>query len=120
MTRRTFTGAGLGRQRLNAHALHERADVASVNVHTIFAQLVAQHARTHEGMLQVQLVDLEHQRQIGRADRPGQVIHRAPAHAQQPGLARDGELMVTVDHRFALSNPALVSAPSKKSFSSVS
>jgi hypothetical protein len=26
----------------------------------------------------------------------------------------------TVDHRFALSNPALVSAPSKKSFSSVS
>ncbi len=28
--------------------------------------------------------------------------------------------MITVDHRFALSNPALVSAPSKKSFSSVS
>ena len=28
--------------------------------------------------------------------------------------------MRTVDHRFALSNPALVSAPSKKSFSSVS
>src|SRR5271170_5458776 len=28
--------------------------------------------------------------------------------------------MLTVDHRFALSHPALVSAPSKKSFSSVS
>jgi hypothetical protein len=28
--------------------------------------------------------------------------------------------VLTVDHRFALSNPALVSAPSKKSFSSVS
>ena len=28
--------------------------------------------------------------------------------------------MLTVDHRFALSNPALLSAPSKKSFSSVS
>jgi hypothetical protein len=27
--------------------------------------------------------------------------------------------VLTVDHRFALSNPALVSAPSKKSFSSV-
>ena len=35
------------------------------------------------------------------------------------GLARDGKLVVSVDHRFALSNPALVSAPSKKSFSSV-
>ena len=30
------------------------------------------------------------------------------------------ETVLTVDHRFALSNPALVSAPSKKSFSSVS
>jgi hypothetical protein len=28
--------------------------------------------------------------------------------------------VLTVDHRFALSNPALLSAPSKKSFSSVS
>jgi len=28
--------------------------------------------------------------------------------------------VLTVDHRLALSNPALVSAPSKKSFSSVS
>jgi hypothetical protein len=31
-----------------------------------------------------------------------------------------GRVVVTVDHRFALSNPALVSARSKKSFSSVS
>jgi hypothetical protein len=29
-------------------------------------------------------------------------------------------LMAAVNHRFALSNPALVSAPSKKSFSRVS
>jgi len=50
----------------------------------------------------MQLVDPAHERQIGIADRPGQVVHRAPADAQQPGLARDGKLMVTVDHRFAL------------------
>ena len=70
-------------------------------------------------MFQVQRVDLAHERQIGRADRLGQVVDRAPTDVQQPGLARDGKLVVSVNHGFALSNPALVSALSKKSFSSV-
>jgi hypothetical protein len=34
--------------------------------------------------------------------------------------ADDGEVVVTVDHGFALSNPAMVSPLSKKSFSSAS
>jgi hypothetical protein len=34
-------------------------------------QLVAQHARPHEGVLQVQCVEPAHERQIGQADRPG-------------------------------------------------
>ena len=33
----------------------------------LHGQLVAQHARPHERMLQVQFVHLAHQRQIGRA-----------------------------------------------------
>jgi len=33
---------------------------------------------------------------------------------QQLGLAREDKVAITVDHRFALSNPALVSAPLKK------
>src|SRR5664280_2575299 len=56
------------------------------------SQQASQHTRTGEGILQVQPIETLHDRQIGLA----------------------------VDHRFALSNPALVSAPSKKSFSSVS
>src|SRR6202011_613241 len=35
-------------------------------------------------------------------------------------MLRDRQIVLTVDHRFALSSPALLSAPSKKSFSSVS
>jgi hypothetical protein len=35
-------------------------------------------------------------------------------------LLRDRQIVLAVDHRFALSKPALVSAPSKNSFSSVS
>src|SRR5207344_2013656 len=49
-----------------------------------------------------------------------QIINAAAADLQSFGLLGDRQIMFTVDHRFALSNPALVSAPSKKSFSSVS
>src|SRR5208282_5352289 len=83
-------------------------------------QLVAQHSCAHEGMLQVQFVNPAHQRQISRTDGSGQVVHRASADIQQLGLTGDTEVVVSVDHGFALSNPALVSACSKKSFSSVS
>src|SRR6478752_5372198 len=65
----------------------------------------------------MQLVDTAHERQVGLADGSWQVVHRAPADAQQLSLARDGQSVVSVDHAFALSNPALVSARSKKSFS---
>jgi len=39
---------------------------------------------------------------------------RHATRAQQLGLPLDRQLGITVDHRFALSNPALVSASSKK------
>ena len=38
----------------------------------------------------------------------------------EPSPDGDGKIVIAVDHRFALSMPALVSAPSKKSFSSAS
>ena len=68
----------------------------------------------------MQPVDLAHEFEISRRHRARQVIHRAACDAGGFGLLRDAQRMITVDHRFALSNPALVSAPSKKSFSSVS
>jgi hypothetical protein len=80
-------------------------------------QLVAQHTRAHERVLQVQLVDAAHKRKIGGAHRLGQIIDAASADVEQARLACDAQLVVTVDHGFSLSNPALVSAPSKKSFS---
>src|SRR5262245_50037026 len=68
----------------------------------------------------MQCIDLLHEREVFRRHRPGQVVHGAPRDADQLGLLRNAQRMITVDHRFALSNPALESAPSKKSFSSVS
>ncbi len=65
----------------------------------------------------MQFVELAHERQIGRADRLRHVIDSPPADVEQAGLTCDGQHVVSVDHGFALSNPALVSALSKKSFS---
>src|SRR5215471_12874040 len=48
------------------------------------------------------------------------LVDAAAADAQNLGLLADRQVVSAVDHRFALSNPALVSAPSKKSFSKVS
>src|SRR3954454_21122806 len=66
----------------------------------------------------MQPVETPHDRNIGVRHRARQVV--ATADAQNLRLLGDRQIVLTVDHRFALSNPALVSAPSKKSFSSVS
>jgi hypothetical protein len=81
---------------------------------------VAQHPRPCKGELHVQQVDLPHKGEVFGRDWARQVLHRAAGDADDLGLPRNAQRMTTVDHRFALSNPALVSAPSKKSFSKVS
>ncbi|WP_297393760.1 hypothetical protein [Acidiferrobacter sp.] len=58
-------------------------------------------------------IEPAHERKIGVACRSWQVVHRLAADTKQPDLAGDGLFMFTLDHRFALSNPALVSARAK-------
>src|SRR5438094_7620317 len=84
------------------------------------SQQASQHARTAERKLQMQPVEPLHDREVGRRHRARQIINAAAADLQNFRLPGDRQIVSTVDHRFALSNPALVSAPSKKSFSSVS
>ena len=84
------------------------------------AQQIAQHPAAGERMLEVQLVEAAHQPQIRIADRLGVVIDRPAADPHELGLALDRKGVIAVDHRFALSNPALVSAPSKKNHSPAS
>jgi hypothetical protein len=63
--------------------------VPAADLDALQAQEVAQHAAAGERVLQVQLVDAAHQRQLGLADRLGVVVHRAAADAQQFGLPLD-------------------------------
>src|SRR5260370_28868425 len=83
-------------------------------------QQAAQHPRAGEGKLQMQPVEAPHDGEVGFRHWPRQVVDAAAADAQNLGLLGDRQIVRAVDHRFALSNPALVSAPSQKSFSSVS
>ena len=62
----------------------------------------------------MQPVQTSHHLQIARRYRTRQIIDTATADIQSRRLLGDGQIVLTVDHRFALSNPALVSAPSKK------
>jgi len=70
MPRVLLAGARLPIERLNAHVL--TSDRATFPI-----QLVAQHARAHERMLQVQRVKATHAHQIGRADRLGLIVGAA-------------------------------------------
>ncbi len=68
----------------------------------------------------MQLVDPPHQRQRRLGDRRRLVIGGRAGQLQELALPHNRQGMRAVDHRFALSKPALMSAPSKKSFSSAS
>src|ERR1700710_1084965 len=68
----------------------------------------------------MQRVDPAHDRKFGLRRRLRLVVKVAPAKPQQGRLPNQRQLMGPVNHRLALSRPALVSAPDKKSFSNVS
>ena len=117
-------GLGFGRartaiERLYPHPLHQRLHVTAADLAPLGHQQAAQHPRAGEGELQMQPVEMPHDRKIGLRHRPRQVVDAAAADAKNLGLLGNRQIVPAVDHRFALSNPALVSAPSKKLISAV-
>ena len=118
--RRGLAGVRAAIDRFDAHVLHQRRHMAAPNLHPLAPQQIAQHPRARKGEIEMQLVKAAHQLQVLVRDRLRLVIDRAPRKAERLRLPDNREVVAAVDHRFALSNPAFVSAPSKKSFSSVS
>jgi hypothetical protein len=107
-------------QRLYPHPLHQRLHVTPARLAPLGSQQASQHSRAGERELQMQPVEAPHDLQIARRHRPRQVVHAAAADAHNLRLPGDGQIVFARDHRLALSKPALPSATSKKSFSSVS
>src|ERR1019366_1218997 len=116
---RGFRGVWLAIDGLDSHPFHQRLDMPAADLQALLPQQAAQHSAAGKGIIQVEFVDAPHQPQIFLRDRARLIVDRAPADIQNLGLLLDGKVMLGIDHRFALSSPALVSAPSKKSFSSV-
>ena len=112
-------GLGLRRartaiERLYPHPLHQRFDMPTADLAPLGSQQASQHPRAGERELQMQPVETPHDREVGFRHRARQVVDAATADAQNLRLLGDRQIVLTVDHRFALSNPALLSAPSKK------
>ncbi len=78
-----------------------------------------QHPRARKGVIEMQFVEPAHQHHILGRDRPRREIDRATRDSQRLRLSSDRKIVIAVDHLFAPSHPALVSAPDKISFSSV-
>src|SRR5438445_4678029 len=112
-------GARTAIERLYPHPTHQRLHMPAADLAPLQSQQASQHTRTGEGELQGQPIQMPHDREVGGRHRARQIINAAAADFQNFRLPGDRQIVSTVDHRFALSNPALVSAPSKKSFSSV-
>src|SRR3954454_4701724 len=101
-------------ERLYPHPPHQRLHMPAADLAPLQSQQASQHTRTGEGELQVQPIQMPHDREVGGRHRARQIINAAAADLQNFRLLGDRQIVLTVDHRFALSNPALVSAPSKK------
>ena len=96
-------------------AQQARVDVVAVCLSAgieLSVQRSQAHARTSERKLRVQLIDASHQSQIGIACWTRRVLRRTAGDLHDLGLALHRQVMVVVEHRFAL-KPTLVSTPSK-------
>src|SRR3990172_150048 len=114
------TRARLRRDRGDPHGAHERADAPATYTGELGLEAAAKAARAEPRHLQVDRIDTAHQGEIEGRDGARLVVHRPPADPERRHLLGDRQGVRPVDHRLALSRPALPSACSKKSFSSAS
>ena len=112
-----LAGVRLTIHRLNAHARHQGGYMPPPNRMAFSPEQIAQHPGTGKRMVQMEFVDPTHPCQVRGRHRRRRGGRGRPREHQKLALPNNWQGVSSVDQRFALSNPALVSAPSKKSFS---
>lgn len=106
--------------RLDRHLLHKRRHMQATYIDAVGGKQVAQHTAAREREVHMQLVEAPHDGKVGIRGLTWQIVDVAPADPQLPRLPGHRQRVRSVDHRFALgNNPALPSAPDKKSFTNV-
>lgn len=100
-------------QRFDAHFVHQCTAMLASDHYALSLKQAHQHARAGKRMFLVQLVDAAHERQIRATDRARRVVLTGSADADQLDPLENWQKVGTINHFFALSRPALLSAPSK-------
>ncbi len=113
-------GAGLAGDGRDAHVAHEGGHVAPTDPLAVAPEEVVQHPRAGKRILQMEFVNPPHQGQDCRRDRGRLVVGCRASHPEELALPDNGPWVGSVDHRVALSQPALMSAPSQQACSRVS
>ncbi len=113
MGRMPLSGAGLAIHGGDPHAPHEAGHTPPPNGLAVLSEESAQHPSPGKGILEMQLVNPAHQGQFAIGHGRRLIVGRRACHAEQLALPNDRQGMSSVDHRVALSTPALMSAPSK-------
>jgi len=112
---------GLRRHRLQPHQAHQPLDALAIDLAPLAPKGIGQLAAAVERVLQVQLVDSAHQRELLGARGLGLVVQTGARYPQQLALAANRQLgPLPVDHRAALRQRRRPSPLAKKSRSTVS
>ena len=117
MVRVLAAGVWMPVQRFDPHRPHQRRDMAATDLEARQAQEISKHPRARERVIEVQLVDLPHQRQIALGDRRWDRVNRRSGQVQQCALSHHRQWVRSINHRFALASLMRPSAAAKKSFS---
>jgi hypothetical protein len=105
---------------VNPQLTENRIAMSSSDRNTRLIQILTNFPNTPRRLIQVDVVDKLHKIQLVLTYRLRLTVNRRTVYLQRLALLDQWEIMFTVDHLFALSNPALMSALSKKSFYKVS
>lgn len=102
------------------HPLHQPGHHANTPYRkAVLSQQTMHHPTGRAGAFQMRFIHPRHQGQKGRRNRARNIVERPPADAERLGAFRQRQDELTINHPFAFSKPALVSAPAKDSFLSV-
>jgi hypothetical protein len=111
VARRRLRGVRPAIERRDPDAPDHPRDPLAADHDALDTQRIAQHPAARERVVEMPLVDPPHDHRIGRRHWPGPLAEAASAQLQDRRLPNQGEIVLALDHRFALSTPVLPSAP---------
>ena len=90
---RGFGRVGPAIDGLDRHLPHQHPDMPAADLQSLLPEQIAQPPVASKRVIQVQLVDAQHQPQVRLRDRPWPVVDAAAADRKHLGLSLDGKIV---------------------------